>query len=58
MREGKGERDIINLYFILIHLNVVRYFEMFEVKMKDKWEILWFAYILIPNSYHPVESGT
>lgn len=36
MREGKGERDIINLYFILIHLNVVRYFEMFEVKMKDK----------------------
>lgn len=31
-----GGGEIINLYFILIHLNVVRYFEMFKVKMKDK----------------------
>lgn len=30
----------MNLYFILIQLNVVKYFEMFKVKMKDKCEML------------------
>lgn len=30
------ERYFINIYLILNHLNVIRYFEMFEVKMKDK----------------------
>lgn len=41
-REGpnKAQREMmINLYFILIHLNV-GYFEMFKVKMKDKLELL------------------
>lgn len=48
---------MINLYLILIHLNVVGYFEMFKVKMKDKLELLLFAYIFISNIYHPLESG-
>lgn len=57
IREKQKERESINLYFIFIHLKVVRNFEIFKVKMKDKWEMLWFAYILIPNSYDPLESG-
>lgn len=36
IRERQKEREIINLYFILIHLKVVRNFEIFKVKMKDK----------------------